>query len=161
LGRYELNMDSTVSTGAILQRLKLAQPVLDAIRRHGRQAYPNECCGALIGQEDHVIETLFLPNTTAEGPRQRFLISPEDYRFAEERAFAAEHELLGFYHSHPDHPARPSQHDLAHAWPFFVYVILAVREGDPVDLTAWRLLDDRSAFGVVEVTYGASGRHRT
>ncbi len=161
MGRYELNMDSTVSIGAILQRLKLAQPVLDAIRRHGRQAYPNECCGALIGQEDHVIEALSLPNTTAEGPRQRFLVSPEDYRIAEERAFAAEHELLGFYHSHPDHPARPSQNDLAHAWPFFVYVILAVREGDPADLTAWRLLDDRSAFGVVEVTCGASGRHRT
>tara|TARA_B100000929_G_scaffold118636_1_gene94022 strand:- start:9836 stop:10183 length:348 start_codon:yes stop_codon:yes gene_type:complete len=115
----------------------------------------------LIGQEDHVIEALSLPNTTAEGPRQRFLVSPEDYRIAEERAFAAEHELLGFYHSHPDHPARPSQNDLAHAWPFFVYVILAVREGDPADLTAWRLLDDRSAFGVVEVTCGASGRHRT
>ncbi|HIN70155.1 MAG TPA: hypothetical protein EYM91_02740, partial [Acidobacteria bacterium] len=77
------------------------------------------------------------------------------------RAFTTKRELLGFYHSHPDHPARPSQHDLAHAWPFFVYVILAVQQGDPAELTAWRLLDDRSAFGVVDVIHGALGRHRT
>jgi len=154
-------MNSTASAGAALRRVELAQPVLEAIRRHGRQAYPHECCGALIGREHYVVEALSLPNTTAEGPRRRFLVRPEDYRFAEERAFTTERELLGFYHSHPDHPARPSQHDLAHAWPFFVYVILAVQQGDPADLTAWRLLDDRSAFGVVDVIHGALGRHRT
>ena len=139
-------MNSTVTTGAALQRLELAEPVLDAIRSHGRQAYPHECCGALIGQEDHVVEALFLPNTTAEGPRRRFLVSPEDYRFAEERAFAAKHELLGFYHSHPDHPARPSQYDLDHAWPVFAYVIISVEKGKTRAMTSWRLREDRSAF---------------
>jgi proteasome lid subunit RPN8/RPN11 len=55
-------------------------------------------------------------------------------------------DLLGFYHSHPDHPARPSQYDLDHAWPFFSYVIVSVQKGESRDMTSWRLREDRSAF---------------
>jgi proteasome lid subunit RPN8/RPN11 len=87
-----------------------------------------------------------LPNTTEEGPRRRFLVRPNDYQAAERRAAAEGLELLGFYHSHPDHPARPSQYDLDHAWPVFSYVIISVAEGRPGDITSWRLADDRSAF---------------
>ena len=54
--------------------------------------------------------------------------------------------MLGFYHSHPDHPARPSQYDLDHAWPVFAYVIVSVEGGMPGALTSWRLREDRSAF---------------
>ena len=68
--------------------------------------------------------TVALPNTTEEGPRRRFLVRPSDYRLAEQRAAELGGELLGFYHSHPDHPARPSQFDLDHAWPTFAYVIV-------------------------------------
>ena len=63
-----------------------------------------------------------------------------------------EAELLGFYHSHPDHPARPSQYDLDHAWPFFSYVIVSVCGGVPEDMTSWRLKDDRSAFDQEDLT---------
>ena len=71
---------------------------------------------------------------------------PQDYREAEKRATELGADLLGFYHSHPDHPARPSQYDLDHAWPFFSYIIVSVRAAPPEDMTSWRLRDDRSAF---------------
>jgi proteasome lid subunit RPN8/RPN11 len=93
-----------------------------------------------------------MPNTTEEGPRRRFLVQPQDYRDAEKQARALGADLLGFYHSHPDHPARPSQYDLDHAWPFFSYVIVAVRAGQPEAMTSWRLRDDRSAFDEEELT---------
>jgi proteasome lid subunit RPN8/RPN11 len=126
--------------------LEITSTVDAAIRAHGIETYPNECCGALIGRDGVVTEVYALPNTTEEGPRRRFLVRPGDYREAEKRASSASGELLGFYHSHPDHPARPSQYDLDHAWPFFSYIIVAVRAGVPEDMTSWRLRDDRSAF---------------
>ncbi len=91
-----------------------------------------------------------LPNTTEEGPRRRFLVRPSDYRLAERRATELGGELLGFYHSHPDHPARPSQYDLDHAWPTFAYIIVAVAvppaRREAGDMTVWYLKDDRSSF---------------
>ncbi len=116
------------------------------IRRHAAETYPDECCGALIASGDAIVEAYRLPNTTTAGARRRFHIGPEDYRLAEARARDSRGTLAGFYHSHPDHPARPSEHDLAHAWPNLTYVIVAVREGTPGDLRSWRLLDDRSGF---------------
>ena len=133
--------------------LRLADGVAEAIRAHGAETYPNECCGAMIGGDGVVTATYALPNTTEEGPRRRFLVRPQDYREAERRASAAGGELLGFYHSHPDHPARPSQYDLDHAWPFFSYVIVSVRAGVPEDMTSWRLREDRSAFDPEDLTY--------
>jgi proteasome lid subunit RPN8/RPN11 len=132
--------------------LALEQGVAEAIRQHGADAYPNECCGALIGREGRVTATYALPNTTEEGPRRRFLVRPDDYREAEKQARQAGRDLLGFYHSHPDHPARPSQYDLDHAWPFFSYIIVSVRAGAPEDMTSWRLREDRSAFDQEDLT---------
>ena len=126
--------------------LTLPGEVVAAIRAHGQNAYPHECCGALIGRAGRVTEAFALPNTTEEGPRRRFLVRPHDYRLAEARASAAGAELLGFYHSHPDHPAEPSQYDLDHAWPFFSYVILSVSSGEPTEMRSWRLREDRSQF---------------
>ena len=126
--------------------LTLCAEAFAGIRRHGREAYPHECCGALIGRDRLVIEALALPNTTDEGPRRRFLVRPADYRAAERRATARGAELLGFYHSHPDAPARPSQYDLDHAWPVFAYVIVAVEGGEPRAMTSWQLQEDRAGF---------------
>ena len=121
-------------------------PVLDEIRAHGADAYPYECCGALIAVDGTIAEAFRLPNTTAAGARRRFRIGPTDYRQAEARAAERGGALAGFYHSHPDHPARPSQHDLEHAWPNLIYVIVSVNAGSAGDITAWHLRDDRSAF---------------
>jgi proteasome lid subunit RPN8/RPN11 len=127
--------------------------IAEAIRAHGVETYPNECCGALIGRDGVVAETFALPNTTEEGPRRRFLVRPGDYREAEKRARERGADLLGFYHSHPDHPAQPSQYDLDHAWPSFSYIIVSVRSGVPEDMTSWRLREDRSSFEAEDLTY--------
>ena len=132
--------------------LEITVGVGESIRRHGAETYPDECCGALIGRDGRVTATFALPNTTEEGPRRRFLVRPDDYRQAEKQAQAAGGDLLGFYHSHPDHPARPSQYDLDHAWPFFSYIIVSVRAGAPEDMTSWRLREDRSAFDQEDLT---------
>jgi proteasome lid subunit RPN8/RPN11 len=126
--------------------LRLRPQVVDAIRAHGRETYPHECCGALLGRDGEVVSMVALPNTTEEGPRRRFLVRPADYRTAERAATDGALDLVGFYHSHPDHPARPSQYDLDHAWPSFSYVIVSVMEAAPVDLRSWKLREDRSAF---------------
>jgi proteasome lid subunit RPN8/RPN11 len=126
--------------------LALAPGVDAAMREHGASTFPHECCGALLGRESVAQEAFALPNTTAEGPRRRFLVRPDDYRVAEKKARELGLDLLGFYHSHPDHPAVPSQYDLDHAWPSFSYVIISVMAGEPGDLRSWRLRDDRSAF---------------
>ena len=128
------------------RRLGISARVDEAIRHHGEETYPHECCGALVGRGDAVTDTVALPNTTEEGPRRRFLVRPSDYRLAEQRATELGGELLGFYHSHPDHPARPSQYDLDHAWPTFAYVIVSVASGKSELMTVWFLKDDRSIF---------------
>ncbi len=132
--------------------LELKPHVDAAIRAHGAETYPNECCGALIGRDGVVTDTFALPNATEEGPRRRFLVRPQDYRSAERRASDVGADLLGFYHSHPDHPARPSQYDLDHAWPVFSYVIVSVRAGVSEDMTSWRLREDRSEFDQEHLT---------
>jgi proteasome lid subunit RPN8/RPN11 len=126
--------------------LSLEPAVEQAIRRHGEETYPHECCGALVGRDSRATAVVALPNTTEEGPRRRFLVRPSDYRLAESRATELDGELLGFYHSHPDHPARPSQYDLDHAWPTFAYIIVAVAAGAAGDMTVWWLKDDRTTF---------------
>jgi len=128
------------------QRVVLEKRVGFAIRRHGEETYPHECCGALVGAGNRVTATVALPNTTEEGPRRRFMVRPSDYRVAEQKATELGGDLLGFYHSHPDHPAQPSQYDLDHAWPTFAYIIVAVAQGKSAAMTVWYLKEDRSAF---------------
>lgn len=136
--------------------LALRTVVDAAVRAHGRETFPHECCGALLGRDGVVHEAFALANTTEEGPRRRFLVRPDDYRMAETRAREADLDLLGFYHSHPDHPARPSQYDLDHAWPSFSYVIVSVMAGEDQLLTSWRLKADRSGFDEESVTLNSS-----
>jgi proteasome lid subunit RPN8/RPN11 len=134
--------------------LAIDPAVVRRMEAHAAAAYPDECCGALIGRADPaaVVEAIPLPNATEEGPRRRFLVRPADYLAAEREAARRGLDLVGFYHSHPDHPARPSQTDLEQAWPTLHYVIVAVASGEPADLRAWRLAEDRSGFVEVAVT---------
>jgi proteasome lid subunit RPN8/RPN11 len=135
----------------------MTKAVDEAIRLHGQETYPHECCGALVGPgggDGRVTATVPLPNTTEEGPRRRFLVRPSDYRQAEQRASELGGELLGFYHSHPDHPSRPSQYDLDHAWPNFAYVIVAVAAGVAGDMTVWWLREDRTMFDEGPLNHG-------
>ena len=128
------------------QTLTISEDALDSIRRHGAETYPHECCGALLESNGVIVEAFNLDNTTDGPAARRFLVGPNEYRRAEARARERGGRLAGFYHSHPDHPARPSQTDLENAWPNFVYVIVSVVDGTPRDVTCWRLREDRSAF---------------
>ena len=112
------------------QQLTISAEVDAAIRAHGGETYPHECCGALVGRDGVVTATVALPNTTDEGPRRRFMVRPSDYQLAERRATELSGELLGFYHSHPDHPAQWSKTDLEEAhWIGCSYVITRVAAG--------------------------------
>jgi proteasome lid subunit RPN8/RPN11 len=109
----------------------------DAIR-----AFPDECCGFLFGREaeDRVITGITIVNNAKEGDkRRRFEIAPADYLAAER--FAEENKLflLGVYHSHPNHPAVPSEYDRLAAQPFFSYIILSINNGKHADTRSWRL----------------------
>ncbi|MDR1471145.1 MAG: M67 family metallopeptidase [Synergistaceae bacterium] len=123
-----------------------------AIRAEGERAYPDECCGALLGGfdgESGKIVKAILPigNSSETAERfHRFTIGPGDFMRAEREAKARNMDLIGFYHSHPDHPAEPSDYDLEHALPFYSYVIVAVEQGAASGLTSWEMSADRARF---------------
>jgi proteasome lid subunit RPN8/RPN11 len=131
----------------------IAAEAIDTIRLHGAETFPYECCGALIAVDGRILEAFKLDNTTSSGAARRFRIGPDGYRQADARARARGGALVGFYHSHPNAPARPSAYDLEHAWPNLTYVIISVRAGTPGDITAWHLRDDRSGFDEGELTW--------
>jgi proteasome lid subunit RPN8/RPN11 len=119
------------------------------IREHGVETYPHECCGALLGQDNNSREILSLfplVNRRDDSPRNRFSVTAGDVLEAEKAARTQGLEVIGWYHSHPDHPARPSDYDRDHAWPWYSYFIVSVHSGAPKDMTSWRLKDDRTGF---------------
>ena len=130
--------------------LTIGEELQARIGAHGAQSYPYECCGALLGRDEtegrEVLRLLPLSNRRNDSPRNRFELTPDDVRLAEKTARDTGLELLGWYHSHPDAPARPSEFDRAHAWPWYSYIIVSVRGGEPSEMTSWRLQDDRSAY---------------
>lgn len=136
-----------------------------AIREHAQRIYPHECCGFLLGR---VVENVrrveqvepALNDRGEEEKHNRFTISPEAYLAAEKAARKAGLDVLGFYHSHPDAPARPSAYDLEHAWPWYSYVIVAVRQGSAEQMTSWVLEDDRSKFNEQAVEVGLAQEMR-
>ncbi len=133
-----------------MSALHLSQDDVELIRRDGALNYPDECCGFLFGlpgdEDRDVTEVQPIGNEQGENRARRFLISPEQFRRAE--VYAKEHgvELLGFYHTHPDHPAIPSGFDRDHALPFYSYVILSVRQGKAAELRSWQLDLDREGY---------------
>ena len=138
--------------------LYLTQDCSDAISRHGVQGYPNEICGLLLGKDvdgRRVISALMPIENSFEPGEQyhRFSIDPRQQLNAERAAEAEGKVVLGFYHSHPDHPARPSEYDREHAWPFYSYVIVRVAKAKPADMTSW-VLDDKTNQFVAQTIVG-------
>ena len=130
--------------------IEILTELLNRIKVHGEEIYNEECCGALFGNYDDetrtIVDLLEFQNEKEESKQNRFLITPDQYKLAERLAKERNLELLGFYHSHPDHPAQPSQFDVDHALPWFIYVIVSINEGNANNLTAWILKEDRSGF---------------
>jgi cysteine synthase B len=136
--------------------LSLPDDVRAAIRVHGVETFPDECCGVIVGQAPGKISAAWrFDNTTSLDRNRRFLIGPDDYRHAEARAANEHVEVLGFYHSHPNHPAEPSAFDLDHAWPNLSYVIVSMRDRVPREMRSWRLRLDRSGYDEESIIPGA------
>jgi proteasome lid subunit RPN8/RPN11 len=130
--------------------LRVPETLVQRIHAHGAETYPHECCGALLGKDGEtareVVELLPLANRRNDSPRNRFEVTAEDVQMAEKKASELRLEVVGWYHSHPDAPARPSEFDREHAWPWYSYIIVSVQQREPRDTTSWRLRDDRSAY---------------
>ncbi|WP_322802159.1 M67 family metallopeptidase [Thermoflexus sp.] len=132
--------------------LRLRHVHREQIRAHVEAGYPAEACGIFLGRERdgaRIVERLRLVDNRWAHPEEqthRFLIPPEEVLAAEREAAAEGLDILGFFHSHPDHPARPSDFDREHAWPWYAYLIVSVENGRATDWRVWELKEDRSAF---------------
>jgi proteasome lid subunit RPN8/RPN11 len=136
--------------------LRLGGTFAEQIRREGAAAYPNECCGIIYGVEkggERVVTTLeAVDNVYDETERyHRFSISPKQLMQAERTAGDRKELVLGFYHSHPDHPPDASETDRQHAWPFYSYVIVAIAKGKPGEMKSWQLNEQTERFGRQEI----------
>jgi proteasome lid subunit RPN8/RPN11 len=130
--------------------LRIPQPVVDRMREHLEAGYPNEACGALIGTADDAIHDVMefrgMRNTVTDRPWDRYALDPLEQLRVQKDAEARGLEIIGFAHSHPDHPAVPSRFDAEHAWSFYSYVVASVRKGSFAEARAWRLRDQDQAF---------------
>ncbi|HEY3342783.1 MAG TPA: M67 family metallopeptidase [Anaerolineae bacterium] len=140
--------------------LSLSSELVARMRAHLETGYPHEACGILIGDVAYdgarpvaksvrdlvLVLNVWSVESEQEGLRNRYLISPEDVARADREAAKRGMDIIGFFHSHPDHPARPSETDREYAWPNISFVIMSVRRGRAVDVRSWVLRDDRSVF---------------
>jgi proteasome lid subunit RPN8/RPN11 len=136
--------------------ITISETLLDEIRTHGVKDYPYECCGLMLGRFDAdgkvVTETYPISNAREESAkRNRFLIEPAELMRGERYAREHDLEVVGFYHSHPDSPAVPSQYDLEHAWPTYSYIIVKTLADAATDLFSWEQEPDRSKFNPEEL----------
>jgi proteasome lid subunit RPN8/RPN11 len=143
--------------------ITIANEQLNEIREHGVRDHPYECCGLLLGHfaadGKSVKETYPISNAREESAkRNRFLITPEELMRAERYAREQNLEVVGFYHSHPDCPAVPSQYDLEHAWPTYSYIIVSTTADQAKDLFSWEQEPDRSRFNAEEIILAADFR---
>lgn len=135
--------------------LELPSRLAAAIAQHGVRTYPCECCGLLLGRHEGalrvVVDAMPLRNADEDSPRNRFAFDPREHLRAQREARERGLETVGFYHSHPDHPARPSQFDLDQAsWPGYSYYIVSIRAlgaaAQAAEANSYELADDRSHF---------------
>jgi proteasome lid subunit RPN8/RPN11 len=141
----------------------LTEEHIKQIEAHGERTFPYECGGMLIGRfeagKKTVVELLPMENAMSEAEQHnRVLILPKDVLRAERFAREKKLDVVGYYHSHPDHPAVPSQFDLDHALPVWTYIIVSVENGTAVDVRAWEMENDRSRFNEEEILFLAEAK---
>jgi proteasome lid subunit RPN8/RPN11 len=149
--------------------LIITQNDLDKLQAHLEAGYPHEACGILVGEIDfgatpatkRVHDVVLVANAwdevnERESQRNRFLISPDDIARADRAAGQRGWDIIGFFHSHPDHPSQPSETDREWAWPVIAFVITSVRAGKATTTQSWVLRDDRDAFDeeAIQVQHG-------
>lgn len=152
-----MDSDCTSAGTAVKLMIQLAEQQANEMAAHGERDYPYECCGLLLGTFANsgvkaVAEIYPISNAREEqAKRNRFLIRPEELMRGERYAETKGLDIVGFYHSHPDHPAVPSHYDLEHAWPLYSYIVISVSAGVAGDLRSWEMEPDRSRFAEEEV----------
>lgn len=127
-------------------KIEIEKNALQAMHNHAEIDYPHECCGFFYGSAGKtrtVKKVKKIENAQKENREKRFQIDPRDYQKAEKYAVEHNLDLLGVYHSHPDHPAEPSEYDRKAAQPYFSYIIISVQEGKAVSTRSWRLNEER------------------
>jgi proteasome lid subunit RPN8/RPN11 len=142
-----------------MRPVEVPGPLLDSMARHAVTTYPDECCGFLVAQPDppepsgprSIVATDPASNEFEGERRRRFLVRPEELRAAEQRLDGTGRVLAGFYHSHPDHPARPSQFDQDHAWPWYTYLVVGVTASGAGETRAFELDPVSSEFREVSL----------
>ena len=143
-----------------MNRLVILPRHMLTIDRHASMSYPEECCGVLIGRSSgdttFVERVLSVGNERQDSRHNRFLISPETVLAAHKEARNRGLDIVGYYHSHPDHPARPSDFDREHSWPGLSYLIVSVQGGKVAEARSWRLADDRDRYEEEAVEQGGS-----
>lgn len=126
--------------------IRLNEIAYNKIKADAINSFPNECCGFILGKEDgaeRIINEIIVVQNSKEGDkRRRFEISPLDYIKAEQYAEEKRLTLLGVYHSHPNHPSIPSEHDRVIAQPYFSYIIVSVTEKELISTQSWVLNDE-------------------
>jgi proteasome lid subunit RPN8/RPN11 len=144
--------------------MRIRQDAMEAVEAHGAEGYPDEICGVLVGRrsEKTVLESKrarnFIgeegsrwPDLGAERTRDRYELHPQDHMRIEREAEQAGLEIMGYYHSHPDHPAQASIFDASNSWSGYVYLIVAVEKGKPVDKKAFVADEDGGPFRTVAI----------
>ena len=136
--------------------IEIPRDILQHIHLHGEQAYPEEGAGFLLGRlvdgVKQVSDLLSVPNAREDAARHnRYLLTAEDTLRAEQEAMRRGLDVLGVFHSHPDHPNRPSEFDREWAMPWFSYLITSVQAGKAVSSLSWLLEEDRSRFSEEEI----------
>ncbi len=135
--------------------LRIRKRALDKILSQAERDYPYETCGLLLGKAEGDLRTVFgafeTPNANPDRKNDRYEINPKDYMRAEDKAREFGLEIVGVYHSHPDHPDRPSQFDEERAFESFSYIIVSVQKGKAVSYRSWELIDGKFREEGIEV----------
>jgi proteasome lid subunit RPN8/RPN11 len=131
--------------------LQLSASAVATMHAHAARAYPEECCGVMLGADDEegrrrVVDVLEVANVKNEARTRRYLMDPAALLAAEKSASGRGLDVVGIYHSHPDHPSHPSEFDREHAMPFWSYLIVSCQGGGVASTQSWRLREDRSRF---------------
>lgn len=131
---------------------------LNIIKEHAKKAYPYECCGLLVGRdagsEKDVIEIHALTNLNTERANDRYEIDPKEYMKIDQEVATRKLSIIGIYHSHPDHPSRPSEFDASRAWEGYSYMIIAIANGEEFEVKSWVFHDSTKTFEEEEIRNG-------
>jgi proteasome lid subunit RPN8/RPN11 len=138
--------------------ISIPQYVYDEIIDHAKGEYPNECCGVLVGtifnKDKKVFSSHRATNVNPDRTKDRYLIDPKEINFIDRQARTETLDIIGFYHSHPDHPDRPSEYDRELGQPGYSYVIVSVKGGSDISAKSWAFEDDGEAFKEEKIKVG-------